>query len=108
MSHESLNNLLGSRDPANPRAGRNDLGEGIHAHDSAVNVHAKVCRDECFEEGLVVLWWWDVGCVRPGVGLHLEKVVGLVFDYVDIVFLAYFVDVLSSLDSLCCAGRVLA
>ena len=51
---------------------------------------------------------WDVGSVRAGVGLHLEKEVGLVFEYVDVVLLCYPVDLFSSLLGLRGTGGILA
>ena len=43
-----------------------------------------------------------------GVWLHLEEIVGFVFDDVDVVFLRYLIKCLSALSALRCSCRVLA
>lgn len=41
MPDDPLDDLRRGRDPARAHAGRDDLGERIHTHDAAVNIHAQ-------------------------------------------------------------------
>ena len=103
---QALDHLLRGRDPADAGAGRDDLGEGIHAHDAPVDVHAQQRRDQGTDELFVRGRWWHVGCVRACVRLHLQEEVGLVFQDVDVVFLRDGVDGFPSLVPLRRARRV--
>lgn len=42
VAHAALDDLRRRRDPAGAGAGRDDLGEGIHAHHPPVHVHAQI------------------------------------------------------------------
>jgi hypothetical protein len=41
VTDEALDDLLRGHDPANSRAGRDDLGEGFETDDTAINVHTE-------------------------------------------------------------------
>ncbi len=51
---------------------------------------------------------WDVGCVLAGVRLHLEEVVGFIFNDEEVVLLRYGVDSASAGKGLGRAGGILA
>lgn len=103
----ALHNLLRGGNPPASRAGRNRFGEGVHAHDAAVDVHAQERRDERFDEGGVGCGGGDGRGVGAGVGLHLQEEVGFVFEDVEVVFLSAAVDVTAALLALGCACGVL-
>ena len=107
---EPLDDLVRGRDPAAAGTWRDDLAEGVEAEDAAVGVEGEVGGDERMQEGFVRgrLGGWR-RCGREGaVGLHLEEVVGLVFDDVDVMFLRHGVDLFASLERLRGARGVLA
>ncbi|KAH6120606.1 hypothetical protein HBI69_073510 [Parastagonospora nodorum] len=103
-----FHNLGASCDPADTRAGRYYFREGVEAHDAAVDVHGEITGDERIEEFVVGGRRRDDGGVGAGVGLHLEEVVWLVLDDVDVVLLAYGVKSPSTLGALRSTGWILA
>ena len=107
MPDIALNDLLRSRDPADPRPRRKNLREGIHAHDTTVHIHAQERGDKGFHEFLVGSWGRDVRGIRTGVGLHLQEIIGLVFKDVQIVFLTTAIELTAALYTLCSTRGVL-
>lgn len=108
MADEALDELGGGGDPAGAGAGGDDLGEGVEAHNAAVDVEAHEGGDEALQELLVGGGGWEGGGGGAGVGLHLEEVVGLVFDNEDAVLLADLVELLAAGEGHRRAGGVLA
>jgi len=107
VAHEALDDLLAGRDPADASAGCDDLAEGVEAHDAPVDIHAEQRWHQLAQELLVVGWWGHGGGVGASVRLHLEEVVGLVFDDEDVVLLAHFVEGLATFAALGCAAGIL-
>lgn len=103
----AVDDLLAGRDPADARAGRDDLAEGVEAHHAPVGVQGEVAGDEGAEEVGVGGGRCGGGRVQAGVRVHLEEVVGLVFEDDEVVFLRDGVDLLAPLDGLRGAGGVL-
>jgi len=107
MPFITLDDLFRSRDPPYSCARRKDFREGIHTHYAAVDVHAQERGDEGFDEFFVGSGGRDVRGVGPGVGLHLQEIVGFVFEDVQIVFLTTAVELPAALCALSCACGVL-
>lgn len=89
---EPLDELLAANDPTSARPRRDDLGKGLEAEDPSIHIHAQIRRDERFDKFVVVGGWGRERAVCAGVGLHLQEVVGFVFDDDDVVFLRDLVD----------------
>ena len=105
---EPLDDLLGPDDPTNARTRRDDLGERLEPEDAAVDVDAQERWDEGLDEFLMGSRRRNGSSVRAGVGLHLEEVVRLVLDDVDIVLLRDLVHGFPSLRQLRRASGVLS
>ena len=105
---EPFDELLAAYDPAHTRPGRNDLGKGLEAEHASVHVHAQVRRDERLDEFVVRGGRGRERAVCVGVGLHLQEIVGFVFDDDDVVFLRDLVDGLAAFAGLRGARGVLA
>ncbi len=85
--------------PAEAAARGDGFGEGVEADDAALVVDGEVGGDEGVEEFVAggFLGDWDGG---GGVcGGELQVPVWVVFDYDDVEFYAYFVDILAALDA---------
>ena len=104
----ALDDLLGRCDPAYARTRGDDFAERVEAHYTAVGVHGEVAWDERGEEVGVRGWRGGGGGVEAGVRVHLQEVVGLVFEDDEVVFLGDGVDVFTALRGLRGAGWVLA
>jgi len=77
VTEVALADLFGGGDPADAGAGGDYFGEGVDADDAAGCVEGEEGGDEAGEEFGVGGWRAGGWRGRPGVGLHLEKVVGL-------------------------------
>lgn len=107
MADVALDDLLRGCDPPDSCSRREDLGEGIHAHDAPVDVHAQERGDKRVDKFFVRGGGRNSGGVGAGIGLHLEKIVWLVFKNVKIVFLRTTIEVLAALGALCSACGIL-
>ncbi len=107
VADEAFDDLLSSGDPADASAGREDFGKGVEAHDAAVSIEAEEGGGEGGEEGGVRRGRRG-GDGGGGVGVHLEEIVGFVFEDVDVVFPRNAVNFFSPLPTLCRARWVLA
>ena len=103
MSNEPLDDLRRASDPAATRARRDDLGEGVEAEDAAGGVKGEEGGDEVVEKVWNCTWLerlWNSMSDAGDEGLHLKKVVGLVFEDVEIVLFGDGVNGLSSSERL--------